>query len=46
MSNFREMTPQKLSRKNFELLKYEHIMHSFEARDLEISNMQLLLQNI
>ena len=24
---------------NFKLLKYEHIMHSFEVRDLEISNM-------
>ena len=25
--------------KNFKLLKYEHIIHSFEARDLEILNM-------
>ena len=25
--------------KNFRLLKYEHIIYSFEARDLEISNM-------
>ena len=25
--------------KNFKLLKYEHIIYSFEARDLEISNM-------
>ena len=24
---------------NFRLLKYEHIIYSFEARDLEISNM-------
>ena len=32
--------------KNFKLLKNEYITYSFEARDLEISNMQLLLQNI
>ena len=38
MSNFREMTQQWL-RKNFKLLKYEHIIYSFEARDLEISNL-------
>ena len=25
--------------KNFKLLKYEHIIYSFEARDLEISNV-------
>ena len=25
--------------KNFRLLVYEHILYSFEARDLEISNM-------
>ena len=25
--------------KNFKLLKYEHIIYSFEASDLEISNM-------
>ena len=25
--------------KYFKLLKYEHIIYSFEARDLEISNM-------
>ena len=25
--------------KNLKLLKYEHIIYSFEARDLEISNM-------
>ena len=30
-------------RKNFRLLKHEHMIYSFEARDLEISNMQLLL---
>ena len=30
MSNFREML-RKGSRKNFKLLKYEHIIHSFEA---------------
>ena len=42
MSNFREVTPQWLlsgSRKNSKLLKYEHIIYGFEARDLEISNM-------
>ena len=42
MSNFREITPQRLrngSRENFKLLKYKHIIYSFEARDLEISNM-------
>ena len=32
--------------KNFKLLIYEHIIYSFEARDLEISNMQLLLRNV
>ena len=26
-------------RKNFKLLKYEHIMYSFEARNLGILNM-------
>ena len=39
MSNFREMTPQKLQngvRKNFKLLKYEHITYHFKARDLKI----------
>ena len=39
---FTKMTPQWLrkgSRKKFKLLKYEHIIYSFEARDLEISNM-------
>ena len=25
--------------KNFKLLKHEHIIYSFEVRDLEISNM-------
>ena len=42
MSNFREMSPQRFrngSRKNFKLLKYAHVIYSFEARDLEISNM-------
>ena len=42
MSNFREMTPQRLqdgSRKKCKLLKYEHIINSFEEGDLEISNM-------
>ena len=29
---------------NFKLIKYEYIIYSFEARDLEISNIQLLLQ--
>ena len=40
MSNFRKMTSQRLhkgSRKNFKLVKYEHIIYSFEVRDLEIS---------
>ena len=32
--------------KSFRLLKYEHIIYSFEARDLEISNMHLFLRNI
>ena len=38
MSNFREMTHNG-SRKGFKLLKYEHIIYGFEARDLKISNM-------
>ena len=38
MSNFREMF-RKAPEKYFKLLKYEHIIWSFEARDLEISNM-------
>ena len=49
MSNLREMTPQRLhdgSRKRFKLLKYENIIYSFEALDLEISNMKLLLRNV
>ena len=29
----------KAPEKNFKLLNYEHIIYSFEARDLEISNM-------
>ena len=36
MSNFREMIPQCLrngSRKEFQLLKYEHIIHHFKAHD-------------
>ena len=33
------MAPEWLSEKNFKRLKYEHITYSFEARDLEISNM-------
>ena len=40
MSNFREMTPQWLRmsvRKNFKVLKYEHIIYPFEASDLKIS---------
>ena len=42
MSNFCEMTPQRPcigSRIKFELLKYEHIIEGFEARDPEIPNM-------
>ena len=47
MSNFREMLC-KGSRENFQPLKYEqiiyeHIIFSFEAHDLEISNMYLLV---
>ena len=33
------MAPEWLSEKNLKLLKYEHIIYSFEARDLEISNI-------
>ena len=33
--NDSKMAPEK----NFKLLKYEHITYSFEARDLEISNI-------
>ena len=39
MSNFREMTPNGSRigvRKNCNLLKYEHIIYNFKARDLEI----------
>ena len=32
--------------KNFKLLKYEHVIYIFEARDLEISNIKLLSRNI
>ena len=32
--------------KNYKLLKYEHIIYSFEVRELEISNFELLLRNI
>ena len=42
MSNFREITPQWLENgcpKKFKLLIYEHIIYSFEARNLEILNM-------
>ena len=42
MSDFREMTPQWLQNgcpKKFKLLKYEHIIPSFEARNLEILNV-------
>ena len=49
MSNFHEMYrngSRMAVQKNFKLLKYEHIMYSFEACDIEISNMQLLLLNI
>ena len=45
MSNFSKMTPQWLQndiRKKFKLLKYEHIISSFKARNLEILRMQLL----
>ena len=36
MSNFREMTLQRLRKTNFKLLKYEHILYHFEAHNLEI----------
>ena len=41
MSNFCEMTPPdgSMQKKNFKLLKYEHIIFRLEARDLEISNI-------
>ena len=42
MSNFHEMSLQWLQNgctKKFKLFKYEHIIYSFEARNLEISNM-------
>ena len=42
MSNFRAKWLQNdseiIARKNFKLLKYEHIIHNFEAGDPEISN--------
>ena len=38
MINFREKTPEK----NFKLLKCEHIIYSFEACDLEISNKYVI----
>ena len=37
---------QALIRKKFELSKYEDIIYHFKARGLEISNIQLLSQNI
>ena len=42
MSNFRKMTPQWLQngyQKKFKLLKYEHIIYSFKARNLKIFRM-------
>ena len=33
-------------RKNFILLDYEHIVHNFEVRDPDISNMLVLSRNI
>ena len=36
---FSRNDPAMAPEKNFKLLKYEHIIYSFEARDLEISNM-------
>ena len=39
---FSEMAPQcsgTAVQKNFKLIKYEHIIHHFEARGLEISNI-------
>ena len=42
MSNFRDMALHGSGmavRKNFKLLKYEHIIYHFKARGLEISNI-------
>ena len=39
MSNFREINGSRMAvRKKFKLLIYEHIIYSFEARNLEILN--------
>ena len=35
LRNYSSMVSEKI----FQLLKYEHIIHSFEARDLEILDM-------
>ena len=37
--NDNSMVPEWLSQKKIKLLKYEHIIYSFEARELENSNM-------
>ena len=42
MSNFREIGGIQAifgNSKNFKLLEYKHIIHHFEARDLEIPNI-------
>ena len=39
MNNFREMTPQWLQNFCPKKFQYEHIIYSFEAHNLEISNM-------
>ena len=45
MSNFREMTLQWL-KKTFKLLKYEHIIYSFGARDLDISKFRNFISTL
>ena len=49
MSNFREMTPQRLQNgcsKNCKLLKYEHITDHIKASDLEIPLIYKMFRDI
>ena len=48
LSNFHELTSQWLQKKiqNFKEIIFIYIYIAFDARDLEILNMQLLLRNI
>ena len=39
MSKFRKNDSAMAPEQNFKLLKYEHIIYSFEARDLQILSM-------